>query len=159
HRDLDSLQVIFAGGAILPPALRHVIETDWGARLVEIYGSNETLLMGVGCTAGRLHLCHELLEFEVLDPTTHQPVPPGQPGIMTVTSLVHEVAPLVRYFTGDLVRVSTQPCSCGRPGWTAQVLGRFSTVIEQDGKSVTPYELLDAAYEFAEKLGTRIFFI
>ena len=41
----------------------------------------------------------------MLDPQTHQPVPAGQPGVMTVTSLVHEVMPLVRYFTGDVVRI------------------------------------------------------
>jgi len=159
RRDLGSLQVIFAGGALLPPALSRVIQADWGARVVEIYGSNETLLMGVGCTAGQLHLAHELLEFEVLDPHTHRPVALGQTGILTVTSLVHEVAPLVRYYTGDLVRVSTEPCACGRPGWTAQCLGRVDDIIEQDGVSVSAYDLLDAAYDFAAQLDTRVFFI
>lgn len=159
QRDLGSLQVIFCGGAILPPSLRRVIEKDWGARVVEIYGSNETLLMGVGCTAGRMHLCHELLEFEVLDPRTQQAVPPGQPGVLTVTSLVHTVSPLVRFFTGDLVRLSAEPCVCGRPGQTAECLGRVSEDIALRGESITPYELLDAAYDFADKLGTRVFFI
>ncbi len=159
RRDLGSLQVIFAGGALLPPALRRAIEADWGARVVEIYGSNETLLMGVGCTAGRLHLCHELLEFEVLDPRSHTPVPLGQPGVLTVTSVVHEVLPLVRYFTGDLVRVSTEPCACGRPGLTAECLGRLDDAVEQGGGAVTHYDLLDAAYECAAQLDTRVFFI
>lgn len=159
RRDLGSLQVIFAGGALLPPGLRRVIEADWGARVVEIYGSNETLLMGVGCTAGRLHLAQELLEFEVLDPRSHQPVPPGQTGILTVTSLVHDVFPLVRYFTGDLVRVSTEPCACGRTGWTAECLGRVDDIVEQGGVSVSGYDLLDAAYDFAAQLDTRVFFI
>jgi len=159
QRDLGSLQVIFCGGAILPPALRRVIEKDWSARIVEIYGSNETLLMGIGCTAGRTHLCHELLEFEVLDPRTQQPVALGQPGVMTVTSLVHTVLPLVRYFTGDLVRVSQDACPCGRPGQTVECLGRYSEDITLGDLSITPYELLDAAYEFAEKLGTRVLFI
>ncbi len=159
QRDLGSLKVIFAGGAILPPAMRRVIRKDWGARVVEIYGSNETLLLGVSCTADRLHLCHELLELEVLDPRSHQPVPPGQLGVLTVTSLVHGVLPLVRYFTGDLVRVSEEPCTCGRAGITAECYGRYSEVIEQGGESLTPYELLDAAYEFADALDTRVFFI
>lgn len=159
RRDLGSLKVIFAGGAILPPAMRRVIEKDWGARVVEIYGSNETLLMGVGCMAGRLHLCHELLEFEVLDPRSQQPVPPGGRGVLTVTSLVHEVLPLVRYFTGDLVCTSDELCACGRPGLTAECFGRFGEVIEHGGASLTSYELLDAAYEFADALDTRVFFI
>ena len=158
RRDLGSLQVIFAGGAILPPAMRAAIEKDWGARVVEIYGANETLLMGVGCAAGRLHLCHDLLEFEVLDRQSHQPVPVGECGVLTVTSLVHTVAPLVRYFTGDLVRVHTDACACGRLGWTAQCLGRADETIEYAGASITSYELLDAAYDFADQLGTRVFF-
>ncbi|HVM97283.1 MAG TPA: hypothetical protein VMT89_12895, partial [Candidatus Acidoferrales bacterium] len=144
---------------ILPPAMRRVIEKDWNVRVVEIYGSNETLLMGVGCTAGRLHLCHDLLEFEVLDPQTQQPVATGEPGVLTVTSLVHEALPLVRYFTGDMVRVSHQPCGCGRPGSTAECLGRYSEALEYGGVRITPYELLDAAYDFADHLDTRIFFI
>ncbi len=158
RRDLGSLKTIFAGGATLTPAMRRVIEKDWDARIVEIYGSNETLLMGVGCTAGRLHLCEDLIEVEVLDPQSHEPVPAGQPGIMTVTSLVHEVQPVVRYFSGDYVRISPEPCPCGRSGATAQCLGRYDDIVEYDGVRLTPYDLLDAGYEFADALGTRTFF-
>jgi len=159
RRDLGSLQVIFLGGAVLPPAMRRVIESDWGARVVEIYGSNETLLMGVGCTAGRLHLAHELLELELLDPASHEPAQPGAPGLLTVTSLVHTVMPLVRYCTGDLARVSTEPCACGRAGPTAEVLGRYVDVLAFPGRSLSHYEVLDASYELAEALGTRVFFV
>jgi phenylacetate-CoA ligase len=80
-------------------------------------------------------------------------------GVLTVTSLVHSVQPLVRYVTGDLVQVSETPCACGRPGWTAQCFGRSADVISQGDVSVTSYELLDAAYDFAAALETRVFFI
>jgi phenylacetate-CoA ligase len=159
QRDLGSLKVIFLGGAILPPAMRKVIEADWGARVVEIYGSNETLLMGVGCPSGRLHLCEDLLEIEIVDPQTYEPIAAGEAGVVTVTSLVHTVMPLVRYFTGDLVRVGADSCDCGHPGRTAQVFGRYDDVIRQGPASITHYELLDAAYEFAEALKTRTFFV
>ena len=165
HNGLDpreifkSVRVVFCGGAVLPPALRRAIEHDWDARVVEIYGSNETMLMGVGCPRGRLHLCTGLIEAEVLDPQTHAPVPPGQAGVMTVTSLVHEVMPLVRYFTGDLVRMTGEPCSCGHEGPTAEVLGRFDEVIEIGGGRASQHDVLDAAYEFADRLGTRMFFV
>jgi phenylacetate-coenzyme A ligase PaaK-like adenylate-forming protein len=159
RRDLGSLRVIFLGGAALPPALRRVIERDWEARVVEIYGSNETMLLGAGCTEGRLHLCSDLLEIEVLDPQTHAPVAPGTKGVLVVTSLVHEAMPLVRYFTGDLVQLSDNACRCGHPGPTATVFGRFDDVIEFDGATATAHDVLDAAYDFADRLGTRIFFI
>ena len=154
-----SLRVIFAGGAALPPGLRRVIEHDWDARVVEIYGSNETMLLGVGCIAGRLHLCAELMELEVLDPQTHQPVAAGTPGVLTVTSLIHEVMPLVRYFTGDLVRLDREACRCGEAGPTAEVFGRIDDLIEIGPATMTAYDVLDAAYDFADRLGTRIFFI
>jgi len=157
-RDLSTLEVIFLGGAVLPPALRRRIETDWQARVVEIYGSNETMLMGVGCPQGRLHLCDDLLELEVLHPETHAPVPQGEIGVLTVTSLVHEVMPLVRYSTGDLVRLDRDACPCGRRGPTAHVLGRLEETIRYGERSAYAYDLVEAAYEVAERFGTRIFF-
>jgi phenylacetate-CoA ligase len=159
RRDLGSLRVIFCGGAVLPPSLRKVIERDWQVRVVEIYGSNETLMLGMSCTEGRLHLCSELLEIEVLDAESHRPVQVGQTGVLTVTSLAHAVMPLVRYFTGDLVRLGSEPCRCGSSGPTAEVLGRFGETIEIGGARTTPYDVHDAGYEFADRLGTRIFFV
>lgn len=154
-----SVKVVFCGGAVLPPALRRAIEHDWQARVVEIYGSNETMLMGVGCPRGRLHLCDELLEFELLDPRTHAPVAAGERGVLAITSLVHEVMPLVRYVTGDLVGIDPAGCDCGHGGPVAEVFGRAGEVFTYGDRTTTPYEVLDAAYDFADRLGTRIFFI
>jgi hypothetical protein len=159
RRDLGSLRVIFCGGAVLPPSLRRAIEHDWQVRAVEIYGSNETMLLGVSCVEGRLHLCTDLLEMEILDPEKHEPVGRGETGVLTVTSLVHEVMPLVRYFTGDLVRVDAAPCPCGEATPTAQVLGRLGEVIEIGAGRTTAYDVQDAGYDFADRVGTRIFFV
>jgi len=158
-REAAALEVIFAGGAVLPPGMRRVIEKDWNARVVEIYGSNETMLMGVGCRQGRLHLCTELLEFEVLDPLTHAPVAVGEPGILTITSLVHEAMPLVRYVTGDYVRLTGESCECGESGPVAQVFGRHDERIEMGGRQTTAYAVLDAAYDFVDRFGSRAFFV
>lgn len=159
RRDYGSLRVIFCGGAVLPPALRRIIEQDWNARVVEIYGSNETMLLGVSCVGGRLHLCSNLLEIEVLDAATQAAVKPGELGVLTVTSLIHEVMPLVRYSTGDLVRLGTTACACGQVGPTAEVFGRLEDVVEIGAAHATAYDILDAAYDFADHLGTRVFFV
>jgi phenylacetate-CoA ligase len=159
HREAESLRVIFCGGAVLPPSLRRVIEKDWGARVVEIYGSNEAMGLGLSCVQGRLHLCSDLVETELLDPRTYAPVPRGGAGVLTVTSLVHEVMPLVRYVTDDLVRLDAKLCPCGDARPTATVLGRLEDVIDLAGCKATSYDLLDAAYDIADRIGTRIFFI
>jgi phenylacetate-coenzyme A ligase PaaK-like adenylate-forming protein len=159
RRDLGSLRVICCGGAVLPPALRRVIEQDWNVRVVEIYGSNETMGLGLSCTAGRLHLCTDLVEGEVLDPGSYTAVQPGTLGVLTVTSMVHEVMPLVRYVTGDLVRVLAEPCPCGEPDPVIEVHGRADGVIDIGGARASEYDILDGAYAFADGLGTRAFFI
>jgi phenylacetate-CoA ligase len=100
-----------------------------------------------------------LVETEILDPQTYAPVQPGVFGVLTVTSMVHEVMPLVRYVTGDLVRLDREPCPCGEPDPVIEVHGRADDVIEIGGGRVTEYDVLDAAYEFADRLGTRMFFI
>lgn len=159
ERAVESVKLIFAGGAVLPPGMRKVLEKDWKARVVEIYGSNETMLMGVSCLEGKLHLCEELLAFEILDPRTRVPVATGEPGLLTVTSLVHEAMPLVRYVTGDHVRLTGESCSCGERGAVAQVFGRYEEVIEIGGRRTTAHDVLDAAYDFADRFGTRAFFV
>lgn len=158
-REAESLKVIFCGGAVLPPALRRAIEQDWGVRVVELYGSNEAMGLGLSCLHGRLHLCSDLVEIEVLDRHTHAPVPAGDAGVLTVTSLVHEVMPLVRYYTEDLVRLDQEPCPCGDPRPTATVLGRLEELLEFGGREASACEVLDAAYEVSDRIGTRTFFI
>jgi len=158
-RACPSLRSVLLGGAVLPAAFKRQIAADWGVRVVEIYGSNETMMLGISCTRGALHLSTDLLEIEILDPETMVPVAAGTPGLLTVTSLVHEVMPLVRYLTGDLVRVDPEPCVCGVPTPTARVLGRAADVVVIDGRRITPAALLDACYEFVSGIGARLFFL
>ncbi len=158
-RDCAKLKTVILGGAVLPPAFKRWIEQAWNVRVVEIYGSNETMLLGIGCPEGRLHLATDLLEVELLDPGTLQAVPPGSPGVFTITSLVHEVMPLVRYVTGDLVQIDAEPCPCGRATPTARVLGRATELVTIGGRTITPSALVDACYEFITAVGARVFFV
>lgn len=160
-RECKSLKAVLLGGAVLPPAFKKWIADTWQVRVVEIYGSNETMLLAIGCPHGGLHLATELFESELLDPTTMTPVAPGEPGILTITSLVHDVMPLVRYVTGDLVEMSATPCPCGSTAPTIRVLGRATEMIEMGGRknALTPAELVDACYEFVTAVGARVFFV
>jgi phenylacetate-CoA ligase len=153
------LKAVILGGAVVPPAFKRWIADKWQVRVVEIYGSNETMLLGIGCPEGGLHLATDLFEPELLDPTTMAPVSGGGPGVLTVTSLVHEVMPLVRYVTGDLVEIATTPCACGRTTPTVRVLGRATEMIAMAGRTITPSDIVDACYEFIDAVGARVFFV
>jgi phenylacetate-CoA ligase len=52
---------------------------------------------------------------EIVDPATLEPVPPGAPGELVVTTLRKEATPLLRYRTRDLTALDPAPCPCGSP--------------------------------------------
>jgi phenylacetate-CoA ligase len=77
---------------------------------------------------------------EVIDPTTTEPVPPGQVGELVLTNLGRLGSPLIRYRTGDLVRVDPRPCPCGSSfvRLDGGILGRGDDMIHLRGNNVYP---------------------
>lgn len=128
------------------PATRAVIEERWGARCFDGYGTLEFQPIAWECEHQRGgHLFEDLLYAEVLDPTTHEPVPDGQPGLLVVTHLDKEAHPFVRWNTGDIVIRDQAPCSCGRT--TARlvggVLGRSDDMLVVRGINLYPSAVED----------------
>ena len=153
-----AIDTLFLGGAPLPPALRGRLARTWRARVVELYGSTETMLLGTSCAADTLHLETALAHCEVLDLATGEPVGAGGEGRLVVTTIGLEGSPLVRLDTEDVVR-HAPPCACGdlRPGIV--VLGRAADAVEIAGRRFFPYELLDAAAAAADALDSAGFFV
>jgi phenylacetate-CoA ligase len=153
-----AFDVFFLGGAPLPPALQSRLARVWGARVVELYGSTETMLLGTSCSAGTLHLETALAYCEVLDEAGHGPAGPDAVGRLVVTTLGVEGSPLVRFDTGDVVR-RLGACACGdrRPG--VVVLGRAADAVELAGRRLFPFELIDAAAAAADALDSAVFFV
>src|SRR5205085_11680353 len=79
---------------------------------------------------------------EILDPTTGAPLPDGQEGDLTFTSLTKEAFPLIRYRTGDLCSFTTAPCRCGRThGRMSRIKGRTDDMLVIRGVNVFPSEI------------------
>ena len=156
-RDL-AIDTLFLGGAPLPAALQHRLGRTWRARVIELYGSTETMLLGTSCPVGTLHLETSLACCEVLDLARDEPAEDGREGRLVVTTLGLEGSPLVRLDTGDVVRPAA-PCTCGdsRPGLV--VLGRLADGVDLAGRRLYPYELLDAAAAAADALDSTVFFV
>jgi phenylacetate-CoA ligase len=85
------------------------------------------------------------LEFiaEVLDPESGQPVAPGEVGELTLTNLGRWGAPVLRYRSGDRVRVGTSACPCGRTFVRLEggILGRVDDMLVVRGVNVFPSAL------------------
>ncbi|WP_051434859.1 phenylacetate--CoA ligase family protein [Desulfonatronum lacustre] len=84
--------------------------------IFDIYGLTELYGPGTGldCALHRgIHYWADYFILEILDPVTLEPVPPGEPGEMVVTTLRKQAAPLIRYRTHDVSRLIPGECPCG----------------------------------------------
>jgi phenylacetate-CoA ligase len=140
------------GGSI--PATRQRIEAGWGARVIDHSGMTETGPLGIECleAPGGLHLLESVCWPEVVDPATDQPVPPGTPGELMLTTFGRVASPLIRYRTGDLVCVDPRPCSCGRAliRLDGGIRGRADDMVVIRGNNLHPAALQTILHRFTE---------
>jgi phenylacetate-CoA ligase len=153
-----AVDALFLGGAPLPPALQRRLARTWRARVVELYGSTETMLLGTSCAEGTLHLETSLAHCERLALDADRPADAGADGRLVVTTIGIEGSPLVRLETGDVVR-PLPPCACGDPRPGVVVLGRAAEAVEMGGRGLYPHELVDAAAAAADAVDSAVFFV
>jgi len=129
------------GGEPLGPAKRQLL-ADWGLEVFE-YSSLGDICGAMECKAhDGMHTWEDIALIENLDPEGIAPVDEGEVGELVVTSLIDDVAPLVRFRTDDLVRHSTKPCSCGRTHGRIWLQGRKGDQLLINSKSVLPVDIL-----------------
>jgi phenylacetate-CoA ligase len=81
----------------------------------------------------------------------NRPVPPGQVGELVLTPLDIEGMPLVRFKTGDISFMMTEPCSCGRTSpRLGPILGRNQQMMKIRGTSLYPQDVFAALDEIAD---------
>ncbi len=120
------------------PATRARIERAWGATCFDHAGATEVGPWGFECTeqAGQ-HLNEAGFVFEVIDPETDERADEGE---LVVTNLGRVGSPVIRYRTGDRVRLAAAPCPCGRTfaRLDGGVIGRIDDALTIRGVSIFP---------------------
>jgi phenylacetate-CoA ligase len=113
------------------------------------YGSCEAGLLGFDCPAGKMHLLEDTTLVEVLD-SEGRSLEQGV-GEIVVTSLYSDSVPLIRYRLGDVARLSTEVCTCGRRGRLLEAIeGRtWSMLRGTNGSDVYPQVVTQVVFGFA----------
>src|SRR5207302_7093709 len=97
------------------PATRDAIERAYGAAAFDHAGMTELGPTGMSCAQrDGVHLIETEFVFEVLPAGSASTGEEGE-GELVATNLGRWGSPLFRYRTGDRVRLSREPCSCGSP--------------------------------------------
>ncbi|GGY58243.1 phenylacetate--CoA ligase family protein [Pseudoduganella albidiflava] len=114
------LRGIVCTAEMLTPAMRKDIERAFGVPCYSQYGCNDAGVSAFECENQQgFHLLSMRCHTEVLEDNR-----------LVATDLVNRAMYMPRHDTGDLVRMSEQPCSCGRGlPLIAEVLGRQNDVV------------------------------
>jgi phenylacetate-CoA ligase len=124
-------------------AVRREIEDAWGATVADTFGMSDVWSTMAGeCGHGDgLHLTtagHAIVEL--VDPASGDPVvfDDGATGELVWTHLRREASPLLRYRSGDLARVWTAPCACGRSTPRIRIDGRTDDMLRVRAVNIHP---------------------
>jgi phenylacetate-CoA ligase len=138
-------------------AMREGIQRDWGASVADTFGMSDVWsTMGGACGESEgLHLTvgdHALLEL--IDPDSGKVLEPedGAGGELVWTHLRREASPLLRYRSGDLARVWTSPCTCGRSEPRIRIDGRRDDMLRVQAVNVYP-QAIGAILDADARLG------
>lgn len=107
--------------------------------LTEIYGPG----IAIDCSYHQgMHFWSDHLLFEIIDPVSGQPLPPGEQGELVITTLSKEGMPLLRYRTHDITRLRTDSCPCGSPfPKIDRILGRTDDMVKVKGVNIYPGQI------------------
>jgi len=141
-------------------ATRERIEEVWGARVYDHYGMTEVGPVAVEAAdqPGKMYLLESEYLAEVLLPGRNSPPSPGEPGELVLTNLSRIGSPLIRYRTGDVVRLATDPDPTGRT-WRrldGGILGRADDMIHVRGNNLYPAAIEAIIRKFSEVAEYRI---
>jgi phenylacetate-CoA ligase len=127
-------------------AMRRELESRLGIKAIDLYGLSEIIGPGVACECDAaqngLHGWEDHFLFEIVDPTTLERLPNGEPGELVITTLTKEALPMIRYRTRDITTLVDEPCICGRTHLRImRVTGRDDDMLIIRGVNVFPSQI------------------
>lgn len=130
-------------------ALSKKIAEKWNIKLFSTYASTEMSTAFTECSQGAGGHHHpELIIVEVLD-DNNKPVANGESGELTFTTLGIEAMPLIRFKTGDIVKLHSDSCPCSRNTFrVGPVIGRKQHMIKYKGTTLYPPAMNDVLNDF-----------
>jgi phenylacetate-CoA ligase len=118
--ELPRLRAVMSTAERLYPHQRELLESVFGCRVYDQYGSREIWSIASQCAHGRMHVNSDLHVVELVDRG-------GPAQNVVLTPLDNFGMPLIRYVNDDLASPITDSCPCGLPYPTmTAVQGRTS---------------------------------
>ena len=126
--------------------MRDEIEKAFGITALDLFGLSEVIGPGMAmeCLEGRngMHIFEDHFIVETINPQTGEVLPEGAEGELVFTTLTKEANPLIRYRSGDVSRLITEQCRCGRSHVKMErVLKRSDDMLNIRGVNIFPSQV------------------
>lgn len=151
----EPVESVGLAGEPVIPSERERIEDLFGVEVFENFGSMEPNWYPTECREhGRwCHVQDDHFYVEVRDPETGERVDEGERGLLVVTALSGKAMAHVCWDHDDIVEMERGTCACGRTGTRIRVLGRVGDLVEVDGRSLLPWDVMLAVDSIEEMPG------
>jgi len=141
-----SLSLGILGAEPWTEMMRGEVDAGLGLKATNIYGLSEIIGPGVSCECveerNGSHVNEDHFYPEILDPSTGEPLPEGNEGVLVITTLTKQALPLLRYWTGDITSLFSAECGCGRTlRRMAPIKGRTDDMLIIRGVNLYPMEI------------------
>lgn len=112
---LSGVKKVLLSTDYVADSLVRFLESHWNCQVYKYYGMTETgFAGGIECECHEgYHLYESEVFVEIISPLTGEVLPKGRVGEVVITTLRREGMPLIRYRTGDLAYLLSEPCPCG----------------------------------------------
>lgn len=154
------LRIICGGGesGFEQPAFQKRMEEAWGTPYVFDFASTSDAhpnsFAHCRLRDGKHQLTPDLALIELIDPDTGNvmEMSDGAQGEYVFTHLDRQACPLFRYRTGDIIKVRTSECACGRTGFRMDIVGRSDDMLIVRGVNVFPSAVQSIIGRFAPRV-------
>ena len=153
--DEISLRFALLGAEPWTDELRREVDAGLGVASTNIYGLSEVIGPGVSCECvearAGMHVNEDHFLPEIVDAETGEPVANSREGVLVFTTLTKQALPLIRYWTGDVTSLTSEPCSCGRTlTRMGRITGRADDMLIVRGVNVYPTQIEAALLQLPE---------
>ncbi|HEX9774153.1 MAG TPA: AMP-binding protein [Actinomycetota bacterium] len=141
------LEVALTSAEPLPDELRAELQDAYGATVRQLYGSADGLLPCYECwVADGMHV-PDLMILEIVDPSSGEPLPAGEPGAVCAT-VFNPYRPLLRFLNGDRAVLLEGDCPCGRTAPRIRFAGRIEDGVKVRGMFVYAHQVAEVMERF-----------